>query len=54
MGALGDAPWRLLVLDFITFVALGGGTVVIPLALVKHCQSDDDACAAKAAQRPSA
>jgi len=51
MGALGDAPWRLLVLDFITFVALGGGTVVIPLALVKHCQSDDDACAAKAAQR---
>ena len=51
MGALGDAPWRLLVLDFITFVALGGGTVVIPLALVKHCQSDDDNCAAKAAQR---
>ena len=51
MGALGDAPWRLLVLDFITFVALGGGTVVIPLALVKHCESDDDACAAKAAQR---
>ena len=51
MGALGDAPWRLLVLDFITFVALGGGTVVIPLALVKHCESNDDACAAKAAQR---
>ena len=51
MGALGDAPWRLLVLDFITFVALGGGTVVIPLALVKHCQSNDDNCAAKAAQR---
>ena len=41
----------LLVLDFITFVALGGGTVVIPLALVKHCQSNDDNCAAKAAQR---
>ena len=51
MGALGGAPWRLLVLDFITFVALGGGTVVIPLALVKHCQSNDDNCAAKAAQR---
>ena len=51
MGTLIGAPWRLLVLDFITFVALGGGTVVIPLALVKHCQSNDDNCAAKAAQR---
>lgn len=51
MGALTDAPWRLLVLDFITFLALGGGGVVIPLALVKHCQSSDDKCAAKAAQR---
>ena len=56
MGALSDAPWRLMVCDVLFFLAFGMGNVVIPLLVVAReatrCDaSDADACGAVAARR---
>ncbi|KAH8049323.1 voltage-gated chloride channel [Aureococcus anophagefferens] len=56
MGALSDAPWKLMVADVLFFMAFGMSSVLVPLLIVsrerRRCPDDDgDPCGAVAAQR---
>ena len=55
MGAVSEAPPRLLVVCFLYFFAYMGAGIVFPLVVVKRendkcAADDDDACASRAAE----